>query len=109
MPSARRTDPETSKLAAASISAQRITETQLNVLLCVSWSISMADATLVERFEDYWPYLASQSGIRSRRADLTAAGLIKDTGERIKLRGNRSHILWAITPKGRKLLKARGY
>lgn len=109
MPSARKTDPETSKLAAASITAQRITETQLNVLLCMSWFVSTADAILVERFQDYWPYLASQSGIRSRRADLTAAGLIRDTGERITLRGNRSHILWEITPKGRKLLKARGY
>jgi hypothetical protein len=37
----------------------------------------------------------TDQSIRSRRAELTAAGLIIDTGKRVKLPSGRRSIVWA--------------
>lgn len=96
MPHARRTDPTTSFQAAASV--KNVTETQKNILLLLS--MPMTDDQLIDAFYQFadangWKK-ASPSGIRSRRAELVAAGLVKDTGERAKSWSGRQSIVWRV-------------
>jgi len=96
MPHARRTDPTTSFQAAASV--KNVTETQKNILLLLS--MPMTDDQLIDAFYQFaaangWKQ-ASPSGIRSRRAELVAAGLVKDTGERAKSWSGRQSIVWRV-------------
>lgn len=91
---ARKTDPATSHEAAASVT--NITETQQAILTLLTWP--KTDEDLVDVYyqmadSNGWRH-ASPSGIRSRRAELTARGLIEDTGGRVKLRSGRFAILW---------------
>lgn len=95
MPTARMTDPNTSWEAAASVT--NVTETQQHILLILT--IPMTDDELIDAFDamagsNGWK-LASPSGIRSRRAELVALGLVKDTGERRKSWSGRKSIVWA--------------
>lgn len=96
MPRARRNDPTTSFEAAASV--QNVTETQRNILLLLA--MPMTDDQLVDAFYRFaeangWK-MASPSGIRSRRAELVAAGLVKDSGERAKSWSGRNSIVWTV-------------
>lgn len=97
MPNARTSDPTTSFEAAGSV--RNITETQSNILLLLT--LPMTDDELVDAFDRFassngWK-LASPSGIRSRRAELVAAGLVKDTGERRKSWSGRQSIVWTVS------------
>lgn len=95
MPHARTSDPTTSHEAAASVG--NITDTQNHILLILT--IPMTDDELIDAFDamagsNGWR-LASPSGIRSRRAELVALGLVKDTGDRKKSWSGRNAIVWA--------------
>jgi hypothetical protein len=89
---ARNTDPETSHQAAASVT--NITETQQWILKALNRP--RTDVELIEAYRNMATApKASESGLRSRRAELVAQGLVKDTGERVKLPSGRSAIVWA--------------
>jgi hypothetical protein len=98
MPHARTTDPATSHDAAASVN--NVTKTQNRILDLLA--TPMTDQKLVEEYQwwsvgntDYVP-AASESGIRSRRAELVSKGLVVDTGDRTLLRSGRRAIVWGV-------------
>lgn len=91
MPNARRTDPTTSHEAARSI--DNITQTQDFILKALKRPAT--DVVLVERYRNLKRApRASESGIRSRRAELVLRGLVKDTGLREVLPSGRRAIVW---------------
>lgn len=92
MAHARNTDPNTSHEAAASVN--NITATQEFILEMLDRH-PMTDVSLVEYFKAVPGPRASESGIRSRRAELVAAGRVVDSGERVKLASGRRAIIWA--------------
>ena len=108
MPKARRRDPQTSFDAANSISLERVTETQRNIYYLLL--ASLEGSTDVDGWRIYQlamtkeiaPY-ASESGYRSRRAELVRLGLVEDTGERVKLKSGRNAIVWRAINKPRVL------
>lgn len=96
-PIARTTDPATSHAAAASVNDVTLTQYAILVLLRDQ---DMTDQELVEAYHAAW-YIdpvtvprASDSGIRSRRAELVARGLVVDTGNRTRTASGRQAILW---------------
>ena len=92
MPKARNTDPVTSHEAAASI--RNISATQLGILDALNRP--RPDVDIVEVYQKLKRNpRASESGIRSRRAELVAMGLVVDTGSRVKLPSGRRAIVWA--------------
>jgi hypothetical protein len=92
MPFARKSDPTTSFEAAASVND--ITKTQEFILMMLE-NHAMTDVALVGYFKAVPGPKASESGIRSRRSELVAAGLVIDSGERVKLASGRKAIVWA--------------
>jgi predicted phosphoadenosine phosphosulfate sulfurtransferase len=96
MPTWRATDPETSREAAESISADSVSETQKQILNLLY--VPMTDEQLVVRYlawvERENRGYASASGIRTRRAELVKKGLVEDTEERTKLASGRRAIVW---------------
>lgn len=92
MPHARTTDPQTSHEAAKSVQNQQTIR---------YWVLKLLDKprTDVELLEVYrnmkYAPRASDSGIRTRRAELVAEGLVKDTGAHKKLESGRHAIIWA--------------
>lgn len=90
MARARKTDPLTSKQAAKSV--KNISETQRAILKLLAKPAT--DVDLVRLYKKSTAPRASESGIRSRRSELVWLGLVKDTGERQKLRSGRMAIVW---------------
>jgi hypothetical protein len=90
MPHARLTDPETSHEAAESVS--NITPLKHEILQRLM--TPMTDADLIEVIRTSSRMLVTESGVRSRRAELVQAGLVKDTGARVKLATGRNAIVW---------------
>lgn len=93
MPFARTTDPETSHEAAQSIT--NITPLKQEILQRLM--TPMTDADLIAVIRNGSRLLVTESGVRSRRAELVQAGLVKDTGERVKLATGRSAIVWGTS------------
>jgi len=91
MPFARTTDPETSHEAAQSVT--NITPLKQEILQRLM--TPMTDADLIETIRTGSRLIATESGIRSRRAELVQAGLVKDTGARVKLATGRNAIVWS--------------
>jgi hypothetical protein len=96
MPHARLTDPGTSHEAADSVG--NLTETKKAIFYILKYPRTDAELvesynTLVQRNE---APRASESGIRSRRAELVEDGLVMDTGHRAKSPSGRNMIVWAI-------------
>ena len=97
MPHARTTDPQTSHEAAESVF--NISSTQDGILTLLSIE-GMTDVELVESYGRFSRVsngrvpMASESGIRSRRAELVKAGLVIDSGDRRKLPSGRNAIVW---------------
>lgn len=96
----RTTDPETSLAAAASISEHNLRVSQQAVLRYLRGRGPVTDVGLVDGYEAAsaanparFPR-QSVSGLRTRRAELVAAGLVKDTGRREALPSNRLAIVW---------------
>lgn len=91
---ARRTDPITSHDAAESV--DNITQTQSYVLRCLRRP--RVDVELVSAYREYKTApRASESGIRSRRAELVDRGLVIDTGRRVRLESGRYAIVWGLS------------
>ena len=91
----RKTDPDTSRDAALSVSEQTITKTQVFILKALRRP--RTDQELVEVFRKFktapW---ASESGIRSRRAELVQRGLVTVVGESKTASGRRTYV-WQST------------
>ena len=91
MPAARRTDPQTSHDAAASV--KNLTPTKEYILQALVRP--RTDIDLVEAYRNMKTApRASESGIRSRRAELVAQGLVVDSGARVKLQSGRWATIW---------------
>lgn len=98
MAKARNTDPQTSHEAAASVDNIKQTQFMIWHLL----EIPKHDVDLIKSYRAY-PNIPqpSESGIRSRRAELVARGMVKDTGHRVKLPSGRRAIVWQrVEPAG---------
>lgn len=94
MPFARKQDPATSHVAAATV--QDITATKLAVLRALKRS--RTDVQILEIYlKDRKAPKASESGIRSRRAELVRDGFVVDSGSRMKLDSGRMAIVWRLT------------
>jgi hypothetical protein len=92
MPRARKTDPQTSHDAAESV--ERVTDTQLYILQALRKP--RTDVQLVEAYGKLKRApRASESGIRSRRAELVRKGLVVDAGIKQMLPSGRMAIVWA--------------
>jgi hypothetical protein len=99
VPSARPTDPETSHQAAESISETHLRASQGWVLAVLSYTGPTTDVDLVATYEHFVRTGTqvppqSQSGIRSRRAELVEQGLVYDTGLRRRLPSGRQAVVW---------------
>jgi hypothetical protein len=96
MPGARATDPSTSHEAAASV--KNLSRTQSGILGILR--VPCTDEQLIARYQSMYlkmPALfprASDSGIRSRRAELFKLGLVEPIGYS-KTKANRKTIIWS--------------
>lgn len=91
MANARKTDPVTSHEAAESV--RTITLTQEFVLRVLRRP--RVDVELVKAYQAMKTApRASESGIRSRRAELVERGLVRDSGRRTRLESGRMAIVW---------------
>lgn len=93
---ARNSDPETSHKAAASVKGisplkQRI----LKVFRLAGW---LTDEELIANYRKVYgeASLSSDQSIRSRRADLTKEGLIRDSGHLRKSRLGNDSTVWRL-------------
>lgn len=94
-PLARATDPETSHKAAASVNLTRGQEIVLEVFERVDNITDFELCAILRRWaQDDKRFMISESGARSRRAELTAAGILEDSGMRSTLESGRSAIIW---------------
>lgn len=98
MPNARHTDPSTSHEAARSLTAERLTETQ-RIILELLGNRQATDEEIQQLHyagaeQGFWNH-ASPSGLRSRRAELVARGLVEEKN-RDKTRFGRSTIVWGL-------------
>lgn len=92
MAKARKTDPKTSHDAADSV--KDITRTQEYILKALRKPRN--DSQLIEAYRSFKTApQASESGIRSRRSELVGAGLVTDSGNRVKMPSGRYSIVWA--------------
>jgi hypothetical protein len=96
-PRARRTDPSTSHAAAASAAPGQATA-QAGILHVLRTNGPLTDASLVDVYRRYARAgllrPQSDSGIRSRRAELVADGQVCAAG-RVRLPSGRHALLWA--------------
>jgi hypothetical protein len=91
MAGARYTDPQTSHDAAKSVT--NITPVKRAILDILQ--TAMADEELVATVRAiYGTAFASESGIRTRRAELVRDGYVEDSKGRTKLDSGRQAILW---------------
>jgi len=91
MPRARNTDPQTSHEAAASV--KDLTETKKYILKALNRP--RTDIGLGEAYRNLkFAPRVSESGLRSRRSELVTDGLVRDSGERVKLESGRKAIVW---------------
>lgn len=91
MPSARLTDPQTSHDAANSVI--RLTLTKRIILEVLQ--TAMTDEDLISTIRARHGYkFASESGIRSRRAELVREGFVEDSLGRALTESGRQAILW---------------
>jgi hypothetical protein len=90
MPHARTTDPETSHEAAMSVT--NITPLKYEILQRLM--TPMTDTDLYQLLRTDSRLIVTESGVRSRRSELVHAGLVRDTGERVRLATGRNAIVW---------------
>lgn len=88
---ARRTDPDTSHAAAASITEQQLTDRQRAVLQTLRRIGPAIDPQIAA---SYIGPAQAPSGIRSRRDELVKRGLARDTGRTVRLPSGRQAIVW---------------
>jgi len=91
---ARRSDPETSHQAAASV--KRMRESQMFILGLFRRHGGMVDDELIVVASGVLAgRKMSVSGIRTRRSELVRLGMVRDTGKRRRLESGRLSIVWA--------------
>lgn len=99
MPSTRELDPSTSFEAARSLKTENITKT-MSGILDILRNAPRHDEGLVQSYNALSIHhivpFASDSGIRSRRAQLVELGLVEDSGQRVKTASGRSSIVWQV-------------
>lgn len=90
---ARATDPETSHLAAASVS--NLTKTQERVKACLL--VPGCDEQIIKRYRHYFPgdFTTDQS-IRSRRSELVAKGEVRFSGEHSVTETGHATRVWEL-------------
>jgi len=94
---ARTTDPETSHEAAASV--RNLTTRQFLILDIFRFSGPQTDEELIERYDLVaFDTPQSPSGIRTRRAELVAAGKVRFSGAYRYTAANRRTRVWEIAP-----------
>lgn len=92
-PRARQSDPRTSKAAAESITERSAESIRARVLGTLRMYGGCTDEDLVAKFAAL-NLPGTPSGIRTRRAELTDAGLVVDSGETRELASGRAGIVW---------------
>ncbi len=98
-PGARRTDPETSHLAAASMSEERITALQTKVLRAmVKIGGRGINDEIVNATGEPW------NTVTPRMKPLERLGMIAGIGKRKSARTNRKQIEWEITDAGQRFV-----
>lgn len=90
---ARRTDPGTSWEAAHSLKAEKIRESQREVLRLFRDRGPMTDTRLIE-IADQMNVKQSPSGLRTRRSELVTQGFLVDSERRDILPSGRRSIIW---------------
>lgn len=93
---ARRSDPDTSKLAAASVkNLGRTRDAILRILRALG---PCTDEQIQAAYSRGYgnPILASPSGLRSRRSELVRMGLVVDSGRVGKTASGRQTIIWKV-------------
>lgn len=93
IPVARRTDPDTSWAAARSIPEDQLRESQRVILTILRLNGPLTDEQIAERLDDF-QHTISPSGARTRRAELVAAGYVRDSGKRTRMSSGRMAIVW---------------
>lgn len=98
---ARRSDPETSHAAAASVRDLRASQAAVYALFGRPFCHQMSDDLLIVQYPFWqadagWPQ-QSESGLRTRRQELAALGLLEVVGESRTPSGRRCRV-WARTP-----------
>lgn len=95
MPKARHTDPLTSHQAAARV--KHLSETK-KAIMRLLFRKTMTDVELIKRYNQLVAIgkapQASESGIRSRRAELVERGYIAPSGRLERLPSGRNAIVW---------------
>jgi hypothetical protein len=91
-PVARVTDPGTSWAAAGSVSETTITRTKKAILRALEQG-PMTDEQIAAAVG---PAYTSPSGLRTRRKELVAGSLVRDSGRQTRLPSGRWAILWEL-------------
>lgn len=95
MSRARATDPQTSHDAGDAV--KDMTETQAYIIRVLEKK-PRNDSQLIAAYRNFKRApMASDSGIRSRRAELVKSGLVSDTGARVVLPSGRRSIVWGLS------------
>jgi len=96
---ARVTDPSTSHEAAESSSPEHTSKTQLAIMAILRYE-PMTDLEIERAYRDLEDFgdvpRASESGIRSRRAELVLKGLVEASGEYRPTPSGRKSIVWKL-------------
>jgi len=91
---ARRSDPDTSHDAAASVT--RISECQHEIVQALSVCGPQSDSSIASFINVPGRERWSDAGIRTRRKELVGMGKVKDSGERVTLLTGRKSIVWCL-------------
>ena len=95
---ARTSDPDTSHAAAASLTPETLRLSQSAVLsVLTEYPGGLTDQGLALVYGSRRP-AQSESGLRTRRAELVRGGLVVDTGRRERLASGRMAVVWAVAP-----------
>lgn len=100
IPRARREDPLTSHIAAASVSRKALRATQSALLVLLREQGPSTDEDIAVAYEKSysprgWPR-QSPSGLRTRRDELVKVGLVRDTGKRRRLTTGCRGNVWEV-------------
>ena len=95
---ARTSDPDTSHAAAQSLTPETLRLSQTAVLsVLTAYPAGLTDQGLALVYGNRWP-AQSESGLRTRRAELVRGGMVVDTGRRERLASGRQAVVWAVAP-----------
>lgn len=97
-PVARRTDPETSHAAAASVGDVRLTQAAILRLFTVYGPMTDEDLVAIYQIRggDMGLPQQSASGLRTRRDELVKRGLIEYGGEKAQIASGRYARIWQL-------------